>query len=95
VARPEIPPGSFAFRVSCYSEFGWTPDDIPRIPLEEAERLAIYFEELGAYHYRQNKKYARGQDSGGDAWQTELELGDEEPDTWIDIEEETPTHGNG
>jgi hypothetical protein len=64
---------SFAFRYACYSEFHWTPGVVASLPEPEAARLAILFEEIGAYTYRENKK-SEGK-SGGDGYQAGLKPG--------------------
>lgn len=45
--------------MSCYEQFGWTSDDIPRLPYSEAQYLSIYFEELSAHNHRQAKEAER------------------------------------
>jgi hypothetical protein len=56
---------SFAFRYSCYSEFGWDTEQVARLPEPEALRLAVVFEETGAYQYKKNKELDRGGGGGG------------------------------
>lgn len=51
-----MPIESFSFRLACYEQFHWTPEQVKDVPLAEAERLAIYFEETGAYHHKLRKE---------------------------------------
>ena len=79
-----MPVGSFSFRLACYNEFGWTPDQVRALPESEAALLAIYFEETGAYQYKQNKKLSSQTTSSSRSdgeWETDLILKD--PD-WDD-----------
>ena len=38
--------GTFAFRLSCYHQFGWTYDHVANLPEPEAKLLQVFFEEL-------------------------------------------------
>lgn len=79
--------------MSCYEQFGWTPADVAALTLQEAARLAIYFEELGAHNYRQNKKMQSPSSSSSSARSNEvveMEIKDpfyDDPDWWKDEEE--------
>jgi hypothetical protein len=77
------PPGSFSWRVSCYEEFGWTPDeckDVLRNYPMEADLLSIYFEELSAFRGEQHAEMLRkqGQSAGDPSWHTDMVLEDED-----------------
>jgi hypothetical protein len=75
--------------VSCYEQFGWPPDTVAALSLQEAERLAIYFEELGAHHYRIQHKSPSSSSSPAYGYVVDLELKDEhydDPDWWKDDE---------
>lgn len=57
---------SFAFRYACYMEFGWNVEDVGMLPEVEAGRLAVVFEETGAYQYRKNREMESSHGSAQD-----------------------------
>lgn len=50
------------------------------LPLSEAERLAIYFEESGAYAYRKRKEQSTPASAGGESSRVEFSLGGDDED---------------
>ncbi len=83
--------GSFAFRYACYSEFHWTPDVVASLPESEAQRLAVVFEEVGAYQYKTNKELERNSsrshfdDSGsGGIWEEQFSFGGDDDHDYAD-----------
>jgi hypothetical protein len=93
-AHPELDIHSFAFRYSCYSEFGWDYHQVRQLPEDEAMLLAVVFEETGAYQYKKNKELERGTGSGSgadapmrtglkDGFEVDFVFGDDDPnDYW-------------
>lgn len=81
-AHPQIPAGSFAWRVTCYREFGWSASQVDEIMQRgwEADRLAVYFEEVGAYEYQQSRKYSS---SSSPTEVTERVFEDQEAEVYI------------
>ena len=80
-----MPAGSFSWRVSCYEQFGWTPDICKRVFRDypsESDLLSVYFEELGAYRGEEYAKIARQQEHMNEepGWHTDLVLEDEDDD---------------
>jgi hypothetical protein len=71
--------------VSCYEQFGWSPDDVRALPGKEAELLSVYFEELSAHQAKQIRKHKNNSGSGSSGNRsdeiTEFELKD---DDWED-----------
>lgn len=51
--------------MSCYEQFGWSPQAVRELPGREAELLSIYFEELSAHHAKQARKIKSQSSSGG------------------------------
>ena len=82
---PEIPAGSFSWRVSCYEQFGWTPDECKRTVEhypQEAAMLGCYFEELTAFRGEEHARMLREQGSAAQdpSWRTDMVFGDEDDD---------------
>lgn len=75
-----MPIESFSFRLACYEQFHWTPEQVKDVPLSEAQRLAIYFEETGAYHHKLRKEAESQSPTSSPQHdkQVVLELGDDE-----------------
>jgi hypothetical protein len=79
-ASPQVLVDSFAFRLACYEQFHWTPETVKNLTLSEAERLAIYFEESGAYSYRKRKEASTPSSAGGESSRVEFSLGGDDED---------------
>jgi hypothetical protein len=79
---------SFAFRYSCYSEFGWSPEIIASLPESEAWKLAIVFEETGAYTYKKNKEMEKQSSKPGggpsEGFEEDFSFGGEDPNDYAD-----------
>ena len=77
-----VPAGSFAWRVSCYEQFGWTPDECKRVFRDypqESDLLSVYFEELSAFRGEEYARIVKQQNSYDEpGWKTDLVLDDEE-----------------
>jgi hypothetical protein len=91
-ASPHIDIDSFPFRYSCYKEFGWDYNQVAGLPDSEAWKLAIVFEEVSAYEYKQNKE-AAGKTSGGSGiqsntgggvWDEDLDFGGDDEHDYAD-----------
>jgi hypothetical protein len=53
---------------------------VKNLTLSEAERLAIYFEESGAYSYRKRKEASTPSSAGGESSRVEFSLGGDDED---------------
>lgn len=80
-----MPPNSFAFRVACYAEFGWTPQTVKQLAESEALLLSVYLEEVGRARAKQAEA---GADTHGDSggWQTDLSVGEDDEEEEDDDE---------
>jgi hypothetical protein len=67
--------------VSCYEQFGWTPDEckhiLQRYP-QESDLLATYFEELAAFRGEEYARITKPHTTEDPGWHTDLVLEDEE-----------------
>lgn len=52
-------PGSFGFRLACYQEFGWGPEQVKDLQYSEVLLLAVYFEELARKRRKDDEKLKR------------------------------------
>ena len=87
--KPDIVPGSFSFRLSCYEQFGWTPDDVMRCPASEAALLSVYFEEL-SLKQQEDQAAARKQSSSSSPntadMDTDSEIGGDDEIDWFEAQ---------
>lgn len=67
--------------MQCYETFGWSPEQLYQLSDTEASLLSIYFEEVAAHQYRQQKEMTGNTNKPSSATEiVEIELGDLDDD---------------
>lgn len=61
--------------MSCYEKFGWTPQVARQCPAQEAELLAIYFEELAAYQADEQRRIEKQSQARASSTATSTNMG--------------------
>lgn len=91
--KPDIAPGSFTFRLSCYQEFGWTPHEL-RTTLadfpQECALLAVYFEEYSLKQAEDAAEIARQSRSGSGSsagMDVDAEIGADDEIDWYEAQQ--------